>query len=579
MSSTGRKTHGLIAQRFASGFAVSDPVVVFDHTGVAEAFQDCMTRAFRGESFFVRAVLQSESSARVDSVAGSILSTFATLDERRIALEQACSGLLQANGRTLNTIPAYNPGSVRLMQAMLRLADGLVVSSQAERRRIEGLLETQPPAIIAEITDSSVPLRASRDDEGDRDAVVIWAPHLSGDVAWEFAAGIADLHLPLLLVSASEPGQPVPALWIPLQQSPEALKRAKLILDTSAFGCDAARGLASWGVPLVADVESGTQEVFEHVRTFDRRRMASLFEAVVSALGAYAPRDRKPKLEPALQIQAQPLLRDGPLASIVIPTLDRPVLLRYALESCRRQTYHNVETIVVVDGGPRLDALAEDFPEVRFLHMPENNPVVSTNTAFAQARGQYITLLSDDDLLFPEHVAALVTALENSGAAVAHADVLTAFLTGDDGDWRAYGFESNMSRSLDRSSLLVANRIGATSAMIRRSCLSATPFDASIPLYRDYALWLDLSSRYDFVHVERITSCYTIRNQGAGQQSTMWHDQATAAYEAIYARYPARGRPLIEQQRIHMLQSVRAGGTALASEPGIRTSPVSWPPV
>lgn len=572
-----RAAYGPLSERFSRGYAPDEPLVVLEHAGAAEALREIVARRFRGETVFVRAMLQRENSSRVDSVAPSVLATFEALDDRRVALDQACAGTLQANGRNLSTIPAYNGANLRLMQAALRLADGLVVSSQAERRRIEEVLDTQPPYIVAPRVDPSVPQPGSA-AAGEGDAVVIWAPHLSGDVASAFAVALSEFRLPLLLVSASAPTKVSPAQWFAFEQGALALSRARLIVDANAYGADAALALAAWPAALLVDRESGADELLEHVRTYDRGRMASLFESAVGALGEAPARRRSGTNGSALGLHEDRMLDEGPLATIVIPTLDRPVLLRYALESCRRQTYRNVETIVVVDGGPRLPSLEAEFPEVRFLYMPENDPVASTNAAYALAEGEYVTLLSDDDLFFPDHVAALVTALERSGAAVAHADVLTAFLRGDDREWLAYGLESNMSRAVDPSSLLVANRIGATSAMIRRSCLSAAPFDASIPLYRDFALWLGLSAAHDFVHVERITSCYTIRNQGAGQQSTMWHDQAVAAYEAIYQRYPVSERPMVQQQRAQMLAFVRAGGTALAGEPAMQIAPVKWPP-
>jgi glycosyltransferase involved in cell wall biosynthesis len=253
--------------------------------------------------------------------------------------------------------------------------------------------------------------------------------------------------------------------------------------------------------------------------------------------------------------------------------------LRYALESCRRQTYENIEVIVAVGGGNRFDEVAADYPNVRFVHLEANVPAASLNAAFSQATGEYVAILNDDDVYFPEHVSLLAGALERTGAAVAHGDVLTAFLQGDDSGWKLYGFESNMSRSADRSSLLVANYIGAMSGMVRRSCIGATLYDMQIPLYRDYAFWLRLAQRYDFVHVERITSCYTIRNQGREQQTQLTSQRAVDAFRAIYNAFPLNDRPLLEQQRQQQLQTVGQSGTFAAwSSPAGQIKPEPWPP-
>lgn len=576
MPADGCAAYGPLAERFAASFSANDAVVVFDHIGAAEALRDCVARRFRNERFFVRAILQRDYSARVDAVAQSIVRSFSGLDDRRIALEQACSGTLQANGRQLNTIVMHDPNAIRLMQGAVRLADGLFVCSEAERRRFQDIAGIDPPCAKAIRTNSSVPL-PTKLTSGQRTSALIWAPHLPGDVAYAFAIALSELHTPLEIASATKPSDESLAKWVPPEERHDALAHAKVVLDTDAFACDSSLALAKWDIPLVVDAESGAQEFMQNVRVFDRRKMSSIFEAAANALGRAPATPISVRTTGAAEVIDSDL-HDGPLASIILPTLDRPVLLRYALESCRRQTYRNIETIVVVDGGPRLDSLAQEFPEVRFLHMAENNPVVSTNTAFAATRGKYVTMLNDDDLFFPNHVSVLVTALERSGAGVAHGDVLTAYLRGSDDEWLLYGFESNMNEAADRSSLLVNNKIGATSVMFRRDSFpDGNPFDASIPLYRDYELWLRLALRFDLVHVERITSCYTTRNQGAGQQSIMWVGQAAEAYRTIYERYGVVNRPLIEQRRAHTIQMVQAGISGPVTAPAGEINPVEWP--
>lgn len=574
MPANGRSAFGPLAEPFARSFKPTDPLVVFDHMGAAEALRECATRRFRNETFFVRAILQREHALRADAVAANILASFSSRDDRMVALDQAFSGSLKVNNRLLSDIPAYSPEALRLMQAALRLADALVVSSESERRRISELLLTDPRCVLMPRRDPSVPQATPPASE--RDAVVIWAPHLSGEAGSAFALALAELRLPLLLVSATAPPENAVAQWIPIERADASLGRAKLILDANAYGCDSAIALASWGAPLVADAESGAQEMLEGIRVFSRERLGSIFEAAVAALGANVPRERA-RHDTAFAV-SEPLLNDGPLVSIVIPTLDRPAMLRDALTSIRAQTYRNVETIVVVDGGPRLDAMAVDFPEVCFIHMPENNPLHSSNTAFSRSSGEYVTFLNDDDVYFPHHVASLVTALERSGESVAHGDVLTAFLRGGGDRWQLYGFESNMSRATSVSGFLVGNMIGMTSCLFRRKCITdGIAFEEAVPLYRDYALWLRLAVEYDFVHVERLTSCYTIRNDGAAQQSNVFYDKALRSYEVLYDLYPVPDRPSLLRERARVLQSVTEERMRLKAQPAGEVQPVNWP--
>ncbi len=508
----------------------------------------------------------------------SILTSFATLDERRVALEQACAGVLPVNnGQPLRTLAAYGPQTLRLIHATMRLADSLAVSSHAEARRVRDIVQCNIPSSTSSICGADVPRCAQRTARQFRDGVVIWAPHLEGSIASAFVIALSELRIPLLLVSKSAPQQSLPVTWFAEDRASEALERASVIVDAAAHGCDAALPLSEWGVPLVADADGGADELLEGVKLFDRRRMTSIFDAVVSALGAGAPEPLP--VQPASRVQVREEPAGGPLVSVVIYTFDRPTLLRYALKSVHAQTYSNVETIVAVDGGPRLDALASEFPDVRFIYMERNDIVATANAGFAAATGKYVTFLNDDDVFFPNHVAELCAALERSGASVAHGDVLTAFLRGDDRCWMLHGFESNMSNSADLSGLLVNNRIGATSGMFLRECIpGGVPFERAIPLYRDYELWLRLSTAFDFVHVERITSCYTIRNQGAAQQSVQCSDQALAAYHAIYQHHPVVNRPIIEQRRAQTIQNAERGMVGPATAPAGEISPIAWPP-
>ena len=119
-----------------------------------------------------------------------------------------------------------------------------------------------------------------------------------------------------------------------------------------------------------------------------------------------------------------------PLVSIVLPTQNRPDTLREALQSIVAQTYREIETIVVNDGGLDVSYVLSDFNSkcnIRYLsHAVRKGPAAARNTALKVARGQYIAYLDDDDLYYPYHVETLVECLESSGCQVAYTDSFRA---------------------------------------------------------------------------------------------------------------------------------------------------------
>lgn len=105
-----------------------------------------------------------------------------------------------------------------------------------------------------------------------------------------------------------------------------------------------------------------------------------------------------------------------PLISVIIPTRDSEKTIGIALESIARQSYRNLDIIVVDDySSDRTREIvlkyAKNDPRVRYLHMPHDDPerfdkrlnrninagYAARNFGFAAARGEFITLQDADD--------------------------------------------------------------------------------------------------------------------------------------------------------------------------------------
>lgn len=89
------------------------------------------------------------------------------------------------------------------------------------------------------------------------------------------------------------------------------------------------------------------------------------------------------------------------LVSAVIPTRNRPDLVRRAVRSALSQTYSNLEVVVVVDGpDPATVAILEALqePRLRIVALAENvGGCEARNIGVRHARGCWIALLDDDD--------------------------------------------------------------------------------------------------------------------------------------------------------------------------------------
>ena len=207
------------------------------------------------------------------------------------------------------------------------------------------------------------------------------------------------------------------------------------------------------GIPFVASDVGGIPEL---VRSADRP--GTLFaldaECWANALarilreGAVAPRPAIPfrtTLNSWLQWHESVIRRvphkrvsaTRPKVSVCVTHRNRPALLRQALESIERQTYPNLEVVLVDDGSDQPEAvehLASLETEFRkrgwtIVRQPNRFPGAARNAAARHATGTYLLFMDDDNIAKPEEIQTLVTALQTSGA-----DLVTCFLDVFQGD-------------------------------------------------------------------------------------------------------------------------------------------------
>lgn len=115
-------------------------------------------------------------------------------------------------------------------------------------------------------------------------------------------------------------------------------------------------------------------------------------------------------------------MRKCPLFSIIMDTYYRPAMLKEAVNALYRQTYDNLEIILINNGATQetveyLDEISERDKRIRLLHFKENqyspdDPVkmlyTCLNPALEMATGDYIWYQSDDDIIADDYAEKMV---------------------------------------------------------------------------------------------------------------------------------------------------------------------------
>jgi glycosyltransferase involved in cell wall biosynthesis len=106
-----------------------------------------------------------------------------------------------------------------------------------------------------------------------------------------------------------------------------------------------------------------------------------------------------------------------PLVSVIIPTYNRKYALAELLESLARQSVQDFEVIVINDRGESVGQLKESFPEIqlKIINLEVNQGHVhARNEGVIHAKGEFIMLCDDDDLVTPNHLETMLEEIKDA---------------------------------------------------------------------------------------------------------------------------------------------------------------------
>lgn len=117
-------------------------------------------------------------------------------------------------------------------------------------------------------------------------------------------------------------------------------------------------------------------------------------------------------------------MHERPLVSVIIPTYNRLLELCECVESLARQTYQHMEILIVNDNGEPISTIQRLYPELDIHiidHLENRKHVHARNSALRIAKGDYVLLCDDDDMLLPMHLETMLREIE--GVDLVYSDV------------------------------------------------------------------------------------------------------------------------------------------------------------
>lgn len=242
-----------------------------------------------------------------------------------------------------------------------------------------------------------------------------------------------------------------------------------------------------------------------------------------------------------------------PLVSVLCRSMNRPELAE-ALDAVNRQTYNNIEVVLVDASGKGLDSHKDTvtrFPVLEVSAGRALNRPAAANLALQHANGSYLIFLDEDDWFEVEHISLLVDTLEkNPDMGVAYSSTQKTLHSGAP-------TRDSFRIPYDRARLRRDNFIPIHSALFRKSLLSdGACFDEKLEIFEDWDFWQQLAMRADFVHVDVVTAFYREggnSNTASDDPMTRYHNghPIAVAREKVFDKWLSvwRGRDLNEVLR------------------------------
>ncbi len=236
-----------------------------------------------------------------------------------------------------------------------------------------------------------------------------------------------------------------------------------------------------------------------------------------------------------------------PLLTVGIPAYNRVSFLRRCLESVLSQSAGNIEVIVSDDStSAEPGALAQrllhesSIPSRYVRNTPAKGMAANWNACVELARGRYVLVLHDDDLLYPHAASRILSACARHAWNVGLFDVAVVNEQGR----RIRPRRPHRSRYLPPADALAS--VLSNSSFVRFPGMVVTKsayatvglFDEDIGPAADLEMWIRLVERYGLWRFRGLTASYRVHP--AALTASMWTNDVVHTIAQLFADVASR---------------------------------------
>lgn len=250
------------------------------------------------------------------------------------------------------------------------------------------------------------------------------------------------------------------------------------------------------------------------------------------------------------------------LVSVVIPTYGRAQYLRRAVDSVLRQTYENIEVIVVDDNGDgtkgriqteKIMRYYAGNPRVSYITYEKNrNGSHARNTGIQKSKGEFIAFLDDDDEMLKDKIRLQVKAfcgLDGSWGAC-----YTGYSVLKGNGYREVSCEKRMGKPYFEALARSFYICGGSNLLIRRKVIETVGcFDETFRRNQDIEFVVRILEQYKIAYVDSMQLLVHTENQ-AERKKIYSHETESAIDDFYLAKFRNKIEGLDKKKKRRLYQ-------------------------
>ena len=221
----------------------------------------------------------------------------------------------------------------------------------------------------------------------------------------------------------------------------------------------------------------------------------------------------------------QKMISGDPIVSVIITCYNQGEYLHDAIESVLKQSYKNVDVIVIDDGSTDCTReLVVSFSGVDYVYQANSGLGAARNRGRSESRGRYLVFLDGDDFLYPDAIEINIRYLSN--------DPSLAFVSGWHEKVDQWGYPLEKQDALEvvkekhYQNLLRGNYIGMHgSVMYAQWAFRHLRFDTTLKACEDYDLYLRLARQFNAASHSHKIAAYRIHGKNMSSNLVMMYHE------------------------------------------------------